>query len=50
MPTFDGTDSKLPIARFGRIPGSRDVYPWFHFLSDKVIFRFALFTCISLST
>jgi hypothetical protein len=29
-------DSKLPIARFGKKPGSRDTFPWFHFEADKV--------------
>jgi len=28
-------DQKLPKARFKTTPGSRDVYPWFHFVADK---------------
>lgn len=29
-------DSKLPKARIRMSPGSRDTFPWFHFVSDKV--------------
>jgi hypothetical protein len=38
-------DSKLPIARFGKKPGSRDTFPWFHFEADKVSASCCMFLC-----